>query len=148
MIGRCFRFSGCIGCFAGAIGEVERRRWRGSFSVLLRKRPYGSSGEAASQQLRKFRGCFAAVESAPVARLRSCFAAVERLGRRGAPRNYSKFYTEFHRNKNDEMFRETSTGCQIFVKTNKFVVYNNTDSSGLQDFATPSFLLYNFGLNL
>ena len=45
-------------------------------------------------------------------------------------------------------FDETSTGCQIFVKTNKLVVYNNSDSSGLQDFATPSFLLYNFGLNL
>ena len=135
MIGRCFRFSGCIGCFAGAIGEVEsaplaqveKRRWR---------------------KLRKFRGCFAAVESAPVARLRSCFAAVERLGRRAASRNYSKFNTEFDRNKNDEMFRETSTGCQIFVKTNKLVVYNNSDSPGLQDFATPSFLLYNFGLNL
>lgn len=85
------------------------------------------------RKLRKFRGCFAAVES---------------LGRRAAPRNYSKFYTEFDRNKNDEMFRETSTGSQIFVKTNKLVVYNNSDSPGLQDFATPSFLLYNFGLNL
>ena len=70
--------------------KLRVRRWRGSFSVLLRKRPYGSSGEAASQQLRKFRGCF---------------AAVERLGRRAAPRNYSKFNTEFDRNKNDEMFR-------------------------------------------
>ena len=32
--------------------------------------------------------------------------------------------------------------------TNKLVNYNNSASSGLQDFASTSFLLYNFELNL
>ena len=45
----------------GACGAVEKRLRRGSFSASLRKRPFGSSGEA------------------PVARLRGTFGAVERV---------------------------------------------------------------------
>ena len=39
------------------------------------------------------------------------------------------------------MFRETSTGWQIFVKTSMLVVCKNSASSGLQTFATSSFSL-------